>query len=285
MADRTLPASLLVSPGALALAMYRWLWLGIWATLGVTMAVAGLVIGQVHTVVAWAVIAAGIASTAVVSLMGVTPDSGVPKTHDWARPRRTAVVVAWATAAMVAWAAVLGSLLPPLLVVAAATSPRLLLAVFSRSTAARQATSTTSHAAAQPAPSRRRHRRTTARATGPAEPYSGAGHAFDHGHGASSRTVDPAVMARGLRSATETLDDTDLCHAWRASFTALERARTAEARLDVVCLRQVYLDELERRHPAGVRDWLDSGARAAGNPARYLHRAHPSSPPAPDHGP
>lgn len=69
-----------------------------------------------------------------------------------------------------------------------------------------------------------------------------------------------------------TLDDDALCQAWRRSYVRLEAYRAADARLDVVKLRQLYLDELVRRHPAEVRLWLASGARAAGNPLPFLER-------------
>jgi len=38
-----------------------------------------------------------------------------------------------------------------------------------------------------------------------------------------------------------------------------------------------YLDELERRDPAGFRRWINDGARAAGDPARYITRECPSA--------
>jgi len=68
------------------------------------------------------------------------------------------------------------------------------------------------------------------------------------------------------------LDDDALCQAWRRSYVRLEASRAADARLEVVRLRQLYLDELVRRHPAQVRHWLASGARAAGNPLPFLSR-------------
>ena len=67
------------------------------------------------------------------------------------------------------------------------------------------------------------------------------------------------------------LDDQEVCAAWRRSYVQLEFAG-AERRLEVVRLRQVYLDELSRRHPVEVRRWLASGARAAGNPLPFLER-------------
>jgi len=68
------------------------------------------------------------------------------------------------------------------------------------------------------------------------------------------------------------LDDHALCDVWRRSYVRLEASRAADTRLAVVGLRQVYLDELVKRHPAEVRHWLASGARAAGNPLPFLTR-------------
>ncbi|MDN5798209.1 MAG: hypothetical protein L0H79_21020 [Intrasporangium sp.] len=67
------------------------------------------------------------------------------------------------------------------------------------------------------------------------------------------------------------LTDTQLCHEWRRSFTALQRAVGDPARLTaVIQTRARYLDELERRHPAAFLAWLAHGARAASDPSRYL---------------
>lgn len=79
------------------------------------------------------------------------------------------------------------------------------------------------------------------------------------------RLVDSAIP-----SAVQRLTDADLCRAWRVSFGALSEAGTAAARARVVELRQAYLDEIDRRHPTGLATWLSSGARAAGNPSKYL---------------
>ncbi len=69
--------------------------------------------------------------------------------------------------------------------------------------------------------------------------------------------------------AIRALSDEELCWSWRASYPAL-LAAPAAASLELVTLRQAYLEDLERRNPRGMRAWLDSGARAAGNPAPYL---------------
>jgi hypothetical protein len=92
----------------------------------------------------------------------------------------------------------------------------------------------------------------------------------------------PAAVTRSDAPAIETiadvesavdldsLSDPDLCHAWRASFSALESASTSSQRARVAQARQRYLDELERRNPDGLMAWLASGARAAADPSRYL---------------
>jgi hypothetical protein len=69
-----------------------------------------------------------------------------------------------------------------------------------------------------------------------------------------------------------TLDDEALCRAWRRSYLQLDASGIGSRRLAVVRLRELYLDELSRRHPAEVRQWLASGARAAGNPLPFLRR-------------
>ncbi|MEV0286439.1 MULTISPECIES: hypothetical protein [unclassified Kribbella] len=64
--------------------------------------------------------------------------------------------------------------------------------------------------------------------------------------------------------------DLDLCLAWRRSFTELEGCTTDAQRLAVIAARHAYLDELERRAPDAFAQWLESGPRAAGNPAKFF---------------
>lgn len=66
------------------------------------------------------------------------------------------------------------------------------------------------------------------------------------------------------------LSTAELVRAWRGSFNSLLRAQTTAAISAIVVRRQQYLDELERRDPAGLQRWLASGARAASDPTRYL---------------
>jgi hypothetical protein len=66
------------------------------------------------------------------------------------------------------------------------------------------------------------------------------------------------------------LSEEELCLAWRRSFTELQSCTTHEQRLAVVAARNAYLDELERRAPEAFAQWLESGPRAAGNPAKFF---------------
>ena len=70
--------------------------------------------------------------------------------------------------------------------------------------------------------------------------------------------------------AIESMDDAAVCHAWRASYVALQHPLSTASKLRVVTRRQEYLDELERRNPQGFSTWLASGARAAGDPGKYI---------------
>ena len=74
---------------------------------------------------------------------------------------------------------------------------------------------------------------------------------------------DPCAAAQGLGTRR-------LCAAWSESYAELCRAQTLVERLEIVQLRQAYLDELEIRNGKGFRAWLDSGARPVGNPAGFV---------------
>jgi hypothetical protein len=89
----------------------------------------------------------------------------------------------------------------------------------------------------------------------------------------SPRLARTAQRASDWTAAVQALTDEELCASWRASY-AMMRAASPEDWVELVTLRQAYLDDLERRNPGGMRAWLDSGARAASNPARYLATDH-----------
>ena len=66
------------------------------------------------------------------------------------------------------------------------------------------------------------------------------------------------------------LDDRELVAAWRQSHEVLGYTNLPDLRLQLVALRQAYLDEMERRHPSGFAAWLDEGASR--DPERFLVR-------------
>ncbi|WP_020389311.1 hypothetical protein [Kribbella catacumbae] len=112
----------------------------------------------------------------------------------------------------------------------------------------------------------------------------------DHGHLTSSSPQpahpDPAERSSGSATAAilatepdqaskpdiapDALSDDALCLAWRASFSALQRASSQAQRLRIVDERRAYLDEIERRTAHGMAAWLASGPRAAGDPSRFV---------------
>jgi hypothetical protein len=96
----------------------------------------------------------------------------------------------------------------------------------------------------------------------------------------------PRMAAPSLPAATGTpplpvmghsLSDAELCWQWRTCFGVLQRAVSPGERLAVLQTRAGLLDELAHRDPEGFARWLNSGARAASDPARYL-TSMPSSP-------
>ncbi|GAB3931323.1 hypothetical protein GCM10029976_035060 [Kribbella albertanoniae] len=64
------------------------------------------------------------------------------------------------------------------------------------------------------------------------------------------------------------LSASELCLAWRRSFTELQRPEHWSATIDV---RRAYLDELERRYPEEFAAWMASGPRAASDPGRFFN--------------
>jgi hypothetical protein len=68
----------------------------------------------------------------------------------------------------------------------------------------------------------------------------------------------------------ESVDTRELVRDWRRSFVALEHAADPATKMALVNARQAFLDELERRDPTGLQEWLESGARAAGDPTKFM---------------
>ena len=81
----------------------------------------------------------------------------------------------------------------------------------------------------------------------------------------------PSVLTADLLAGpVHALDDVQLCTAWSGSYLALKLCPTAADQLEVVNLRQAYLDELHCRHASAIHDWLRSGARPASSPRSFL---------------
>ncbi|HSU35263.1 MAG TPA: hypothetical protein VLJ88_06360 [Propionibacteriaceae bacterium] len=67
------------------------------------------------------------------------------------------------------------------------------------------------------------------------------------------------------------LTDVELCHAWRTSSHALpQQGADLTRQAQLVTARQEYLDEIERRNPAGFRRWLAVHAQPDSDPIQYL---------------
>ena len=103
----------------------------------------------------------------------------------------------------------------------------------------------------------------------------GQGVAADRTGTLSESVLEPGANAEAeppapVRTDASQLSDHDLCLAWRASFSALQRSTSLAQRLRIVAQRQACLDELERRNRRGIAVWLASGARAAGDPRPFV---------------
>lgn len=90
--------------------------------------------------------------------------------------------------------------------------------------------------------------------------------------GSEAATVAaPALLeAPWMQRPPQAMDDATLCFAWRTSYVALQKPWSLPLRLRIVQRRQEFLDEFERRNSGGLSAWLASGARAAGDPSRYI---------------
>jgi hypothetical protein len=82
-------------------------------------------------------------------------------------------------------------------------------------------------------------------------------------------TEEAAWWSRLARE-VEGLADAELCRVWRGSYSALLEAADAATAAQVVRVRQIYLDELDRRHQQAMSAWLASGPRPATGPERFL---------------
>ena len=82
--------------------------------------------------------------------------------------------------------------------------------------------------------------------------------------------VEAPVQAQ--RELFARLTTPQLCALWRKSRAGLYAASTPMARARVAAARGALLDELERREPEAMADWLQSGALEPDGPSTYLVR-------------
>jgi hypothetical protein len=76
----------------------------------------------------------------------------------------------------------------------------------------------------------------------------------------------------GRRRPLAGLTTAQLCSLWRKSRAGLHAAPTPADRARVAAARGILLDELVRREPEVMADWLQSGAREPEGPSAYLVR-------------
>ena len=108
-------------------------------------------------------------------------------------------------------------------------------------------------------------------------------------HACTSTTVTPLPPpAASVPMDCQVFTDAELCWRWRTSFAVLQYTLAPAERLHIVQTRSALLEELAARDPDGLTRWLNSGARAASDPARYFtgarqrppHQRPPHEPPA-----
>ena len=105
----------------------------------------------------------------------------------------------------------------------------------------------------------------------------------DGGTTLTSTRATPRPPHISLPRPTAALSTAELCRAWRRSYPLLTLVTDPELLDRLARLRGHYLDELERRDPGGFRRWLEAGARAASDPARFVGPGVALGPTAPDH--
>lgn len=220
-------------------------WFGVWAIVSATGVGLGLMQWRWSTVL-FAFVGTAAAMTSLIVAASDVPDGASQLSALTWRVVRVGVEMAAATVAFVAVVCVSKTFAISLLAAAVASSPWVVGRVL------------------------RLVRRVRPQALG--APYSELACAEPPPEPASASLPD--VDVAGMTTA-------ELCQAWRRSFLLLDSASSTLERSRIVGCRQLYLDELERRCPSGLRAWLASGARAAGSPQRYVGddpaRGHPDA--------
>ncbi|MFC0623302.1 PRC-barrel domain-containing protein [Kribbella deserti] len=107
-----------------------------------------------------------------------------------------------------------------------------------------------------------------------ASPVDEPAGAADERVGAVTAAQAGAEPSPAQEAEPETMDDATLCKAWRTSYWSLRDASPPSERAQIVAVRERYLDELERRHPAAVSRWLQAETGPCGDPGKYLAAEH-----------
>ena len=98
--------------------------------------------------------------------------------------------------------------------------------------------------------------------------------AGEHGHETAAWRAEtasaPEAGTLSPPARIERMPIDELCSAWRNSFLLVRAGSSPSVIEQIAKVRCRYLDELERRDPIGFRRWIDSGARAAGDPSRFI---------------
>ena len=79
-------------------------------------------------------------------------------------------------------------------------------------------------------------------------------------------------ISGGWKLSLRSLSTPQLCALWRKSSAGLRAATTPAALASVVAARGLLLDELERREPHVMAEWLEAGAVDPDGPSVYLVR-------------
>lgn len=84
------------------------------------------------------------------------------------------------------------------------------------------------------------------------------------------RHARAAVFTHRTRPKLSKFTDEQLCTLWHDTYLPLHGPVSPREAIRIVQQRQRCLDELERRHPEGLRAWLGTSAWASSSPLPYL---------------
>lgn len=106
---------------------------------------------------------------------------------------------------------------------------------------------------------------------------------FRHGPPAARERADDEAVRDGTPPSlplprpqdVASMTTADIGVSWRRTARELPHARGPRRRAQLVELRRLFLDELERRDHDGFRSWLDAGPRAAHDPTGYIDPGPP----------